>query len=73
VRPLVGIIFPRSSRSARGSLAPSPPKFCRWVLDLLGYVEGDELTDLYPGTGIMERVQAHAVLPLGSDDTKEVS
>jgi hypothetical protein len=30
--------------------------FCRWVLNLLGYLDGDELVDLYPGSGVMGRV-----------------
>ena len=42
----------------RGLTGAKPAAFCRWVLDLLGYVDGDELTDLFPGTGIMERVAA---------------
>jgi hypothetical protein len=41
-----------------------PPEFCRWVLDLLGYVDGDELDDLFPGTGIMGRVLDQGRLPL---------
>jgi hypothetical protein len=39
-----------------------PDRFCRWVLDLLGYREGDEFTDLFPGSGVMERVRAQGVL-----------
>jgi hypothetical protein len=42
----------------RGLVGAKPAAFCRWVLDLLGYVDGDELTDLFPGTGIMGRVLA---------------
>jgi hypothetical protein len=40
-----------------------PEAFCRWVLDLLGYVDGeDTLDDLFPGTGIMATVLAQGVL-----------
>jgi hypothetical protein len=40
----------------RGMTGAKPAAFCRWVLDLLGYLNGDELTDLFPGTGVMGRV-----------------
>jgi hypothetical protein len=39
-----------------------PPGFCRWVLDLLGYRDGDQLDDLYPGSGVMSRVAAQGRL-----------
>lgn len=42
----------------RGLTGAKPEKFCRWVLDLMGYVEGDEVDDLFPGTGVMGRVVA---------------
>jgi len=42
----------------RGLVGAKSVAFCRWVLDLLGYVEGDELVDLFPGTGVMGRVLA---------------
>lgn len=31
-----------------------PPEFNRWVLDLLCFREGDELVDLFPGSGSMQ-------------------
>lgn len=37
----------------RGLVGAKPERFCRWVLTLMGYVPGDEVVDLYPGTGIM--------------------
>ena len=40
----------------RGLVGAKPVAFCNWVLDLLGYVDGDELVDMFPGTGIMSRV-----------------
>ena len=39
-----------------GLTGAKPAAFCRWVLDLLGYIDGDELEDVFPGTGIMGRV-----------------
>lgn len=46
----------------RGLIGAKPEAFCRWVLDLLGYVEGDELVDLFPGTRSMGRVVAQGKL-----------
>ena len=37
----------------KGLVGAKPPNFNRWILDLLGYVEGDTLDDLFPGTGGM--------------------
>ena len=37
----------------KGLVGAKPRQFCEWVLDLLGYVEGDEVVDLFEGTGIM--------------------
>ena len=48
----------------KGLVGAKPPAFCRWVLDLLGYIEGDELVDLFPGTGVMGRVVAQGRLAL---------
>jgi hypothetical protein len=44
---------------ARGGgtlLGRKPVTFVRWMLDLLGALPGDELADLFPGTGIVGRV-----------------
>jgi hypothetical protein len=46
----------------RGLTGAKPERFCRWIADLLGYVEGDELVDIFPGTGIMGRTLAQGVL-----------
>jgi hypothetical protein len=48
----------------RGLIGAKPAAFCRWICDLLGYVDGDELVDLFPGTGIMGRVLAQGRLAL---------
>jgi hypothetical protein len=42
----------------RGLTGAKPDRFNRWVLDLLGYMPGDEVVDLFPGTGGMGRVAA---------------
>lgn len=42
----------------KGLTGAKPEKFCRWVLDLLNVQSGDEVTDLFPGTGIMGQVAA---------------
>jgi hypothetical protein len=51
-----------SMTMSRGLVGAKPEAFCRWVLDLLGYLDGDELVDLFPGTGIMGRVAAQGRL-----------
>jgi len=48
----------------RGVIGAKPWPFCRWVLDLLGYLEGDQVDDLFPGSGIMAQVLAQGRLPL---------
>ena len=42
----------------KGLTGAKPEAFCRWVLDLMGYVPGDEVCDLFPGTGVMGAVVA---------------
>lgn len=39
----------------RGLTGAKPTEFCLWILDLLGYQRGDEIDDLFPGTGLMGR------------------
>lgn len=46
----------------KGLTGAKPERFCRWVLDLMGYVEGDTVDDLFPGTGVMQRVLDQGVL-----------
>jgi hypothetical protein len=38
----------------RGLVGAKPARFNRWILDLLGYIDGDEVIDLFPGTGGMQ-------------------
>lgn len=51
----------------RGLTGAKPERFCQWVLSMLGYIDGDEVIDLYPGTGVMGQVlqQAALTLPVG--------
>ncbi len=46
----------------RGLVGAKPERFCRWVLDLLGYLEGDTVEDLFPGTGVMDATVKQGVL-----------
>ena len=40
----------------RGLVGAKPDAFARWLIVLLGALPGDELTDLFPGTGAIGRV-----------------
>lgn len=40
----------------KGLTGAKPEAFCAWVLDLVGWIPGDELIDVFPGTGVMGRV-----------------
>lgn len=40
----------------KGLVGAKPEKVCRWILDLLNVQAGDQVVDLYPGTGIMGEV-----------------
>lgn len=44
----------------KGLVGAKPEKFCRWVLDLVGWQPGDDVDDIFPGTGVMGRVSAAA-------------
>jgi hypothetical protein len=51
----------------RGLTGAKPAKFNRWVLDMLGYIDGqDTIDDLYPGTGGMSAAVDAAVLDLAT-------
>ena len=46
------------AQSARGNgtlLGRKPIAFCAWLFDCLGMIPGDNLVDLFPGTGIVAR------------------
>jgi hypothetical protein len=59
----------------RGLPGAKPERFCSWVLDLLGWIPGDRVDDLYPGTDVMGRVVAErsqqGALPL--EDVEQVA
>lgn len=38
----------------KGLVGAEPEKVCRWILSLLNVSSGDEVADLFPGTGIMD-------------------
>lgn len=40
----------------KGLVGAKPEKVCRWILDLLNAQPGDEIVDLFPGTGVMGRI-----------------
>ncbi len=40
----------------KGLVGAKPEKVCEWILDLLNVQAGDEVVDLFPGTGIMGEV-----------------
>jgi hypothetical protein len=50
----------------KGFPGAKPESFCRWVADLLGYIQGDELIDIFPGTGVMGRVLSQTSLVLAT-------
>jgi hypothetical protein len=39
----------------KGLTGAKPPKVIRWAFEIVGAQAGDELADLYPGTGIVSR------------------
>lgn len=40
----------------KGLVGAKPESFCRWLLDVFNYQNGDEIVDLFPGTKIMGSV-----------------
>lgn len=46
----------------KGLTGVKPPQFNQWILDLLGYQQGDELVDLFPGKGGMDQLLAQGRL-----------
>jgi hypothetical protein len=45
-----------------------PLAFCAWLFDLLGMLPGDELVDLFPGTGIVSRAWRELSLRTSATD-----
>jgi len=48
----------------KGLCGAKPESFCHWICDVLGAQPGDEMHDLYPGTGVMGRVWESRVMPV---------
>lgn len=48
----------------RGFTGAKPDRFAAWLRVLLGYVEGDTLVDLFPGSGAITREFAELRLPI---------
>jgi hypothetical protein len=57
----------------RGLAGAKPARFCRAVLDWLGYTDGDTLDDLFPGTGVMGHIRAQGILSFVGDQQAEVA
>lgn len=47
-----------------------PLKFCAWLFDAMGMNPGDELDDLFPGTGVVTRAWRQAS---GAGDRRRVT
>ena len=45
----------------KGLTGAKPERFCRWILDLLGWIPGDTIHDLFPGTGVFGDVLQLAI------------
>lgn len=56
-KPMVKDWLMTSPTRKTGLQGAKPDEFNKWILDLLGYENGDELVDLFKGTGSMERVK----------------
>ena len=48
----------------KGLCGAKPESFCHWICDVLGAQPGDEMHDLYPGTGVMGRVWESRIMPI---------
>ena len=45
----------RQAVRGRGFVGRKPPEFCYWLFEVLGLQRGDELVDLFPGSGAVQR------------------
>ncbi len=59
------------AKPARGGgsdlIGRKPIAFCAWLFDLLGLLPGDELVDIFPGSGIVSRAWAELSRNAGAD------
>ena len=42
-----------ASATMKGFFGAKPPSFTWWIMDLLGYSDGDEFVDMFPGSGLV--------------------
>ena len=42
----------------KGLVGAKPEGFCKWLLDVFNVEPGDELVDMFPGTGLVSRIFA---------------
>jgi len=54
-QPTVRDWLAESMTLRKGLCGAKPPRFCRWIFSLVNAEPSDELTDLFPGTGIVGR------------------
>lgn len=52
------VLFAQPARGGGTLMGRKPLAFCAWLFDLLGMRAGDELVDLFPGTGVVARAWA---------------
>lgn len=62
--PRVTDVLTHPHEPGRGFVGAKPRAWTRWVLDLLGYQDGDQVVDLFPGSGAVAAEVAQQVLPL---------
>jgi len=59
-------VFPKDlvtiSRINNGFAGAKPPEWTRWILDLLGYQEGDQVDDLFEGSGAVSQALNQQIL-----------
>lgn len=51
-------------KSQNSFVGKKPTEVCRWIANMLGYQDGDEVVDLFPGTDSMAQTLAQGVLLL---------
>lgn len=43
------------AQRGKGFVGRKPPEFCHWLFEVLGLQRGDELVDIFPGSGAVAR------------------
>lgn len=67
---IAGLEARRQAHAARGGgelPGRKPIAFCAWLFRLLGMAPGDQLEDLFPGTGVISRAWAELSLTAAGD------